>query len=75
MLDTTTVTATPNPSGLAVTAAGGVSAVLGYGASIVAAKYGVPPEVTVAILTTLATFATSLWHRFFGPKVQVVKPA
>lgn len=74
MLSTHTVIATPNPGALAVTSAGGTAALVGYGASLIAAKYGVPPQVTMALLTGAATVFTSLWHRFFGPPVAVQVP-
>lgn len=74
MLPTQTVIATPNPGPLAVTSAGGLGAVLGWGAMVLGAKWGVPPEVVGAGLTTLATVAGSVWSRFFGPGVPVPKP-
>lgn len=74
MIPTETVIATPNPTGLQVTAATGVTAVVTYGAGVLAASYGVPPAVTVAVLSALATVLTSVWHRFFGPGVPVTKP-
>lgn len=75
MLNTQTVMATPNPGAGQLTAATGVSVLLGYGASLLAAKFGIPPEVTMAGLTGLATLATSAWHHFFGPKVPVTVPS
>jgi hypothetical protein len=75
MLTTQTVISTPNPGAGAVSAATGVSAILGYGASLVATKWGVPPEVTISVLTGAATLLTSLWHHLFGPKTAVTVPA
>jgi hypothetical protein len=74
MLDTQTVIATPNPGPIAVTTAGGTAAVIAWGAGVLGAKWGVPPQVMYAAIGTLTTVATSLWHRFFGPKVPVTVP-
>jgi len=70
---TDTVTATPNPGPIAVTGATGISVVLGYVAMLLGAKYKIPAEVVGAGLTGLASVATSIWHRFFGPAVKVTK--
>jgi hypothetical protein len=69
----TTDYATPNPSGGAVASAGGLATLIGWGASILAAKYGIPVPVVGAVLGGVATVGTSIWHRFFGPAVPLVK--
>lgn len=71
MLDTKTVVATPNPGPIAVTSVSGLGAVLGWGAMVLGAKWGVPPEVIGAGLTAIATGLGSIWSRFFGPGVPV----
>lgn len=67
------VIATPNPTIAQTSAASGISLLLGYGASLLAAKYKVPIEIIGAGLTTLATIGTTIWHRFFGPAIPVAK--
>jgi hypothetical protein len=74
MIDTTTTMATPNPSAMAVTGAGGVAALLGWGATLLGAKLGLPPEVAGAVLATVISTGTSIWHHFFGPAVAVTVP-
>lgn len=70
--DTTTV-ATPNPGATALTGAAGLAAIFGWGATALATRLHVPVEVIGAALTGIATVATSLWHRLFGPGVRVNK--
>lgn len=74
MIEQQTVIATPNPGVGALSGATGISVLVGYGASLLGAHLGLPPEVTMAILTGVTTILTSLWHRFFGPAVPVVVP-
>lgn len=74
MIPTETVIATPNPGPVALGGATGISVLLGWGVSVLAAKWHVPVEVLGAGLTGLATVGTSLWHRFFGPAVPIQKP-
>lgn len=73
MLNQETVTATPNPGPAAVTSATGLMAAVGWGATVLGAKYGIPPEVVGGILTGAATLLGAVWSRFFGPGVQVPK--
>jgi hypothetical protein len=68
-----TVIATPNPTIAQTGGAASISLLLGYGASLLAAKYKVPIEIIGAGLTTLATIGTTIWHRFFGPAIPVQK--
>jgi hypothetical protein len=74
MNDTQTVIATPNPGPAALTGATGLSVLLGWGISLLGAKYAVPVEVLGAAVAGLTTIGTSLWHRFFGPAIPVQKP-
>lgn len=73
--ESNTVLATPNPGPAAVTGAAGIAAVLGWGATVLGAKWGMPPEVVGSIIGVAFTGLTTLWHRFFGPAVSVQKPS
>lgn len=53
----------PLPSATAVTTATAASTVLGFLASLGAAKLGVPVDVIGAALGLIFTGVTSLWHR------------
>lgn len=69
-----TVQATPNPGAVAVTGAGGLAGLVAWGAGVLGAKWGVPPDVIYAAIGVITTVGTSLWHRLFGPKVPVQVP-
>jgi hypothetical protein len=66
--------ATPNPNATQLTSASGISVLIGWAASVLAARYKIPIEVLGAGIAGITTIATSVWHRFFGPGVHVQKP-
>lgn len=73
MDESLTTVMTPNPSTAQTAGASGISILLGWGAMVLGAKWKIPPEVIGAGLTGVATVATTIWHRFFGPSVSVPK--
>jgi hypothetical protein len=57
------VAPTYNPTAAAVGAGTAGAVLVGYGATVLAQKYGIPTEVVSAALTGLTTILVSLWHR------------
>lgn len=54
---------TPVPSPVTATAATGLSAILGWGAMVLAQKWSIPIDVVGGGLGLLFTGLTALWHR------------